>query len=365
MPHNRRFPDNCEYRTAVGAELARCQLLEKLSGVEQVELCNVPLAACRACCECFAPSVTDPNPVVASLLHQLSDSIVAKGGVPGCDRTTAEKIRHFAAKCLPKTAPQESDRAVTQIPDYSQPVTQPPLDQTLPTPPPCAPIQTWAVAVTTAPRRLPTIDDCLDSLVNAGWPNPRIFSDSYVPLAKRHVHMAVTLREPAVGAWPNYYLTLAELLMREPDADAYLIVQDDVLFYNHTGLRDYLEGALWQTHQPCMASLFCPRDYTQPICGWTNFQGDWLWGAQAFVFSRSAAQRFLADDQVVHHRWNSEYEGSYGIDWLIGKWAGRCQVPIRYPTPSLVQHIGHVSAIWGHAHIIGPRRADQFAGDNL
>ena len=141
------------------------------------------------------------------------------------------------------------------------------------------------------------------------------------------------------------------------------MIQDDVLFFNHNDLKNYLERTLWKTTEPCIASLFCPRDYTQPKRGWFEFDGPWVWGAQAFVFSRSAAQLFLMDKEVVHHRWNERYEGMFGIDVLVGRWANRCGVPIHYPTPSLVQHIGHVSAIWKRAHISGARRADNFAGD--
>lgn len=361
MPSDRRELSDCKFLRFSHSNEHECQLLQQLVGVD-LELCKVPEGACEACCQSFPPSASDPNPVVASLLYQLCENIIALNGSPGCSAEQAVQLREYSLECLPKTTPTESDRPVTEVPDYDRPSTCS-LDELIPASSSDYPIKTWSVGVTTAHRRLPTVDECLDSVVNAGWETIRIFSDAAVPLSDRHSHQPCTLREPSIGAWPNFYLSLAELLMREPETDAYLMIQDDALFFNHRGLKTYLELALWQTDKPCLASLFCPRDYTQPTHGWCEFQGEWVWGAQAFAFSRSAAQLFLADQEVVHHRWNSDYKGLYGIDVLIGRWASRCGVPISFPTPSLVQHIGHVSAIWDRAHISGPRRADRFAGD--
>jgi hypothetical protein len=46
------------------------------------------------------------------------------------------------------------------------------------------------------------------------------------------------------------------------------------------------------------------------------------------------------------HRWNPKHKGLANLDALIGQWAERSRVPIFFPTPSLVQHIGHVSTLW-------------------
>lgn len=363
MSPQHRSPQDCRFRNSHNDTLAQCDLLRQITKVQDLNRTCVPNGACEACCRSHVPSATDPNPIVASLLYQLSDTIVAAGGVTGCDQSQAERLRDFAATCIPKTAPHEPDSSAVVLPDYSQPGSQMSLNELLPAPKAEVPIKHWSVGITTAPRRLPTIDDCLDSVINAGWQSVRIFSDGDVPLADRHAEIPITRREPQIGAWPNFYLSLAEQLMREPEADAYLMIQDDALFFNHRGLRDYLEGMMWTAEGAQVASLFCPQKYTQPTNGWCQFEGSWVWGAQAFVFSRPAAQSFLADKEVVRHRWNAEYQGLCGIDVLIGKWAQRSEIPIYFPTPSLVQHIGHVSAIWERDYIIGPRRADRFAGD--
>jgi hypothetical protein len=181
----------------------------------------------------------------------------------------------------------------------------------------------------------------------------------------RFSDLPVTLREPRIGAWPNYYLALGELFMRDPDADAYLLIQDDSLFFAHAGLRVYLEQILWPGPEPGIVSLFCSRSYTQPVNGWHRFDGNWVWCALAFIFSNAAAKRFLADRSVIEHRCATPGEGLTKIDILIGAWAHERQVPLYYPTPSLVQHIGDVSTLWPLARIVGDRRADRFAGDLL
>lgn len=366
MTLEKRTLAECNFRRGTPeSEVAACGLLAEATGLKEVRLCEVSRDACEACSQSFKPSVDDPNPVVASLLYQLADKIIQRGGVHGCDVDKAGQLREWAEMCIPVVRGGDDQSAVTAIPDYSRPPRQGPLGELLPLPDQrCGSnVCHWAVGVTTAPRRLSTLEDCLESLVFAGWQSPRLFIDSAVTIADRHAHLATTLREPRVGAWPNYYLSLAELVMREPDANAYLMVQDDALFYNDPGFRDYLENALWPDDEPCLVSLYCSRNYTQPKAGWHRLNGNWTWGAVAFVFSREAAQRFLGDESVVLHRWNQAYEGMWGIDVLIGHWAARAGIPVWFPTPSMVQHIGHVSTLWRKSRALGLRRADSFPGD--
>jgi hypothetical protein len=64
---------------------------------------------------------------------------------------------------------------------------------------------------------------------------------------------------------------------------------------------------------------------------------------------------------VIEHRRTDR--GLRFIDDVIGEWAERNLVPIWYPTPSLVQHIGETSTVWPGVPAAGFRRADFFAGD--
>jgi hypothetical protein len=223
-------------------------------------------------------------------------------------------------------------------------------------------VHSWAVGVITSPRPVPTLTACLDSLIRAGWGRPRLFVDSSTTISSRHADLPLTLREPRVGAWPNYYLALAELVFREPEADAYLLVEDDVLFFDREDLRGYLERILWPSETIGAVSLYCASEYTRSTSGWHRFDGEWVWGALAFLFSQESARRFLGDPEVIAHR-SRKQTGLVDTDTLIGNWASRQNLPIFFPTPSLVQHIGETSAIWPSARALGLRRADRFAGD--
>jgi len=361
--------EQCPYRRPVensgDSGKALCGLLTEISGVHSTKHCQVTRAACEACCQSFRPSPRDLNPIVAGLLYNLTDEITSQGGVPGCDAVRVAELNQFAEHSIPAVAPDEDDGSVVKTASIS-PGPLPDLKEILPPPAQrCDPaVRKWSVGVTTAPRRLSTLSACLDSLINAGWDAPRLFIDSPVEIEPRFSALAKTLRETKVGAWPNFYLALTEMVMRDLDADAFMMVQDDVVFYEHPDLRNYLEQILWPGSVPGLVSLFCPRDYTQPQPGWHVFDGEWFWGAQAFVFSKEAAQLFLSDWRVLMHRWNPQHNGIAQIDVLTGKWAYRSDVTVYYPTPSLVQHIGHISALWTENHrAVGPRHADQFAGD--
>jgi hypothetical protein len=186
--------------------------------------------------------------------------------------------------------------------------------------------------------------------------------DGSVRVPDRFGHLPGTLRDPAVGAWPNHYLALFELTLRQPSADAFLILQDDALIYDGENVREYLERTLWPGTAAPVVSLYCPGPYTANCFGWHRFRPSWFWGAQAFVFSREAAQRYLRDRRVCQHRWQAASGGLNQIDVLIGWWALRRRVPLWYPTPSLVQHIGDSSTLYPECSATGPRAASVFVG---
>ena len=72
----------------------------------------------------------------------------------------------------------------------------------------------------------------------------------------------------------------------------------------------------------------------------------------------------MTDPIVFDHRSNCRL-GLLGIDIEIGRWAHESRLPIYFPTPSLVQHIGDSSSIWvaPDARAMGNRRADRFSGE--
>jgi hypothetical protein len=369
--------EQCTFREVVPGQarkkIARCRLLQQISGVDDPGWCRVRHDACEACCVSFRPSPIDMNPVIASLLYGLGEEILARQGVEGCSPEQAAGLQAWAERHL------EVERGDSAPPDFAQSLACRPsvgretarkqvpvaLPQLLPIPRRRfgGKVRRWAVGITTAPRRQATLDFCLESVIRAGWPRPHLFMDSRVPRAESFADLPVTLRESKVGAWPSYYLAVLELLMREPRADALLLIQDDVVLYDDAGLREYLEQILWPADNAGALSLFCSTAYTQPRAGWYVQAEPWIWGAQAFVFSRQSAKRFLTDPLVLEHRWSQHNAGLANIDIVIGQWAWRQGLAVCYPTPSLAQHLGHTSTLWPHAKIAGYRKADRFAGD--
>jgi hypothetical protein len=225
-------------------------------------------------------------------------------------------------------------------------------------------VEHWAVGVTTAPRRHATLERCLDSLARAGWPRPVLFADGNVAVAERFRSLPSICRDEPLGAWPHYYLAMTELLMREPLADAFLLVQDDALFFDRENVREYLSEMLWPGSTPGIVSLYCATPDQRPKPGWGRFPGRWRSGAVAFVFPRQILIDLLHDPKVLAHRWSPDGDGLVAIPDTIAEWAERRGVPFYLPTPSLVQHIGAASAIWNGSYELTPaREAGVFAGD--
>jgi hypothetical protein len=414
-----RQPGRCSFRHSVrhgpDGEVAVCRLIERWSGVKEPRLCEVRQDACQACCASLEPSISSMNPVLASLVFGMAETVLERGGVDGCDRDSALHLRSWAEDGLDIRLPREGsppelrrseqpcqhlgaevgtrivatasghDRVVVyqcRHPDHVETTRQEcrrcrdwtgnrseelvSIEQLVP--PPQARrgprVRRWAVGVTTAPRPRPTLALCLDSLFRAGWETPRLFVDSAVTIPDRFNDLPVTLHETRLGAWPNYYLALVELLMREPMADCFMLVQDDVIFDDRYLLRAHLEEILWPADPIGAVSLFCSKAYTRPTSGWHQLEEPWVWGALVFLFPRESAERFVTDREVLGHRCRGA-EGLVNIDIQIGRWAHENGLPIFFPTPSLVQHIGDASSLWDEpaARAMGDRRADRYAGD--
>ncbi|QDU59997.1 hypothetical protein Pan216_08340 [Planctomycetes bacterium Pan216] len=249
----------------------------------------------------------------------------------------------------------------------------------------------WAIAVTTTPRRTPTLARCLESLERAGWSDPYIFSDridrtgeerSFTPADLKSLpdwsevpakHEARTIRRVAkTWGWSNTYLALQELLHRHPQAQLFMLVQDDALFGSRAGnIRQYLEDhVLWPDRQCGALSLFCSSGYSGPSHakgepGWHSFgERKWVWCALCFVWSRERLMSFLASDVAMQWRIKGGESSRRKVDVTIGKWAQAAKTPIWYPYPSLVEHIGETTTMWSRGAGLGGRRVSkQFVGN--
>jgi hypothetical protein len=315
------------------AEIANCG--------EELGSFRVPRAACEACVRELPPSALRLNPVVASFLYSAAEEIVNRGGTPTCDLQRANDLQEWAKEFVEVEAPgrrsplasQRSYRECRHLgdvlgyrqepsiqglvrtavyachhPDHnttteadciacrdwsrmSHETSIIKLADTLPRPDSWGSTgpNHWAVGITTAPRRVPTLHATLEHVRRAGWDRVRLAVDGKASLPPGTPVEQISLRSPAVGAWPNFYLTLLELVLGESEADAILLIQDDVQFYDRENVRDYLDGVLWPRETPGIVSLYCPAAYTRETAGWSVADERWEWGALAFVFPAELA----------------------------------------------------------------------------
>ncbi|MGI9243607.1 MAG: hypothetical protein ACR2RV_22605, partial [Verrucomicrobiales bacterium] len=186
------------------------------------------------------------NPGVASYLFNLTCEVIGAGGVQGCSAESAEELQKLAIRNLQHG---ENLEQASRRPDYSRPClylgdrreAEPPGDgdsfgcrhefhpdgTTLAkcrrcldydpqlAPAPC--VKDWAVGLTTAPRRSPTLAKTLRSLRAAGWDDPTVFAEPGTRIAKEFHHLKLVRRQEKLGAWPNFLLGLNELLLTSPD----------------------------------------------------------------------------------------------------------------------------------------------------
>ena len=128
--------------------------------------------------------------------------------------------------------------------------------------------------------------------------------------------------------------------MRSPRAEAYFMVQDDVVFAR--GVRPFLERALWPAANCGAVSIYCPSHYAvgQPAGFHLEDRGWGTWAAQALLFSNPSARSLLASCELVNHRHHGPRDGSRNIDCVVGLWCRQTGMPFYVYTPSLAQHIG-------------------------
>jgi hypothetical protein len=384
-------------------EVALCTLIQEITAFEEAS-CRVGEEACTACCRSPWPDGHQMNAVVASLIYDAACRL--QRAEPDGPPQRFEQLKQLAVEhmellpCEPgeRIVPARSTRVCCYLGDPLNGSTKPGvfachhpahgettpqrcrqcrdwartplpkrllLSQIVPLPARRVgpPVRNWAVGVTTAPRRAPTVGDCVDSLVRAGWPRPHLFVDGGGDLPP-HLHsLPGTFRGHRVGAWPNFYLALSELVQVHPRADAFFLLQDDAYLYDAEDLRAYLEQALWPGAERCLVSLFSTDANAGVTPGWHTDPGPWWCGAQAFIFPIEIAHRFLSDQRVYSYRWTDASGGKTKIDSLIGQWAAAEQIPVWYPMPSLVQHVGHTSTLWNGAGNWAARHAPYFAGD--
>lgn len=391
----------CPHRHRVeereGYEWAECSLLPRIAGNALANgRSGVRVDACEYCSQWPVPTPRAINPMIGSLLFNITQDARKDGLDPEVDETAVAELEAYAIehievvevnKVTPaKTAPYRgpcvhlgeekgtrpclscrgnvhvkifecrhdlhldtSLRKCQTCPDYDPS-------------PEVGSVSRWAVGLTTSPRETSTIQETLSSLRASGWDSLMIFAEPGSTLPPDVPADQVVWRTRQMGAWGNFYLGLSELYFSDPHADAYFMSQDDAVFPK--GLKDYLEESLWPHPDTGVVSLHTPSHHAESdVVGFFSRDIGWdAWGAMGFVFSNNSARALLRDGRVLNHRQRGIGNGMHNVDSVVGDWCKRRRLRYFLHAPSLCQHTGETSTLWKHASLAGQRVASDFAG---
>lgn len=245
----------------------------------------------------------------------------------------------------------------------------------------------WAVVVTTAPRKEPTVSVCLDSLLIAGW-NAKIFAEPSgdYPFLNSAYKDNLIMHKEKRGVWWNW-VESCKWALENTTAENIMTVQDDSLF--HPDSKSWVENFLWPDENTGFVSLYTPKHYSvrghlksKPLrpLGLNRITTKSLWGACALIFPRCVLEEmmndpFIEDWRGARLKTKSAWEGKKkergknphmiaNSDTAIGKMMNKMGKTMWFMDPSPVQHIAEHSAM-GHGGNKGRRNCGRCAKYSL
>ena len=204
----------------------------------------------------------------------------------------------------------------------------------------------WGIGVlTTTHRTGGMLARTLESFRGSGFTPPVVFTDA----------------NQNGGLW-NLHRALKTLVEESPDADAYMIIEDDVLFSKN--IRKYLETALWPSvsEHGCICSIFTPTIYASDECWHIENRGSGTWMSQCRIYHPRSAKKFVADLENSPRLQTKCRQ----IDAAVGGWAEENGVNIWFHSPSLTQHISPQNTSYETKRYLDARigYARDFIGEN-
>lgn len=219
---------------------------------------------------------------------------------------------------------------------------------------------TWAYAVTTVPSRFSSLlPRTLKSLEKAGFKKPLLAIDG-LPLTSKQNQWVLDLpyeilvRTKPVRTYGNWLLTLWELFIKNPDADRYIIFQDDILTY--TNLREYLEKLPYPDKGYC--NLYTMEPNLEKTSGWypASMRGK---GGVALMFDNKAVETLLGANHLVKHRRDVNV-GWKCVDGCVYTAMHNLNYKEHVHNPSLTYHTGNGETVSGNKLIV---QANTFRGE--
>lgn len=204
---------------------------------------------------------------------------------------------------------------------------------------------TLAIAITTAPRKAPTLERAYKSLRAAAFDEevfvvaePRTDIPAAVVSDRR---VRVTVNATQLGCFGNWKHACNTLLTKTK-ADWLLILQDDAIWQRGSAsvLRQQMKdrsGTRTGFISPYLSAHDLKKSFTS---GWNETHSGWDWcGALAFCMARQAAEDLLKVECFVKH------PGPKQVDAIVGRAFKELKRPSFAHLPSLVDHIGVTSTV--------------------
>lgn len=215
------------------------------------------------------------------------------------------------------------------------------------------------IAMTTAPRRAPTLTRALTSLREAGFgeivhlfAEPGTFDQTPRPIDERTI---VSEHVSTLGCFGNWKHAITYLLAAT-SAQWLLVVQDDAIWA--AGSADALRAEL-ATRKNQRIGFLSPyvTESDVPVGaadGWIECRSGWnLCGAVALCLERGTARQLLWHRRFVEHRSTEHVDSVVAASMLdLGR-------PSYVHVPSLVDHVGYTSTI-GHDDVAPKLRGYRF-----
>ena len=206
------------------------------------------------------------------------------------------------------------------------------------------------IAITTAPREIPTLNVCIKALRSAGY-NEKIYifaEPGAINIDADNVEICIHPEKK--GAFNNYDFVLNWFLTQEDEE--LLIMQDDLIvsknFMDIINVRGNAYGyynLLTVTQNQEVINLLKKK-------GWNKSNiGRWAWGA-CYLMRKEVIERIIKHDYYIKHK-AGKSDGNKGemIDGCISQCLLLMDLPMWYHNPSLTQHVG-VSSTLNHKGIL-------------
>lgn len=213
----------------------------------------------------------------------------------------------------------------------------------------------WACGIITVPQRAATLlPATLRSIMDAGFPPPRLFVDGLDPRLlpewmERFPGLESVPRWPRVHVAVNWTLAMLELMMREPDADRYALFQDDVQmsrnarrYLDASGAIEAAERGKGYCNLHCMAGR--EREVQGSQVGFFQAETQGGYGALALVFTQASALALFSTKYLIERPRDPD-RGWHCIDGGIVDAMRSVGWSEWVHHPSLTQHTGNQSTM--------------------